>query len=91
MRTTVPRLGVITTSRSACSLRSASRIGVRLTLNRSHSSSCRSRAPGGNVRAMIAAWSRKAISSARLVVSSGASGNPDGSRCVRARRKGCPA
>ena len=46
-RTSAPRFGRSSTRPLAWSLRSASRIGVRLTPNSSASASCRSRVPGG--------------------------------------------
>ena len=46
-RTTAPRLGCTSTRPVACSWRSASRTGVRLTSNSSASASCRRRVPTG--------------------------------------------
>src|SRR4051812_30012296 len=69
-RTSTPRLGRKTTSPSASSRRSASRIGVRLTPYCSASCSWRSIVPGGSSPKRIARSSAAPISSAFVVSAS---------------------
>src|SRR3954454_2457227 len=64
-RTTAPLFGVSSTTPTACSLRSASRTGVRLTPKSAAIVSWRSRAPDAISPRSTRAWSADAISSTR--------------------------
>src|SRR5579862_6218501 len=64
VRTRTPRFGTKETRPSAASLRSASRIGVRETLNCSESCSCRRTVPGSSSPETIASSITSAMSSA---------------------------